>query len=552
MTENLHAALLRLKEDRVEYAWVDALCIDQENMEERSIQVRRMGTIFRVAHEVAVWLGVEQGADQPGLRFLSESDEATRRSPLPAFARQAMDIMMHRPYWDRVWIIQEIAVASNITVFCGAYKLPWAIFTDYNAGKSRAAPIWGLSWTQKNKFQSVQQFREDKTSSKPISLLDALHRSRTALATDPKDKLYALLGITFDGDNFIAEPNYDQDSTETYTQFARALIHRGVVLDFIYLREASRHPSYEIPSWVPDWCNLNDTLAEQEFDLIRRSVMPSKDSADYGSRVILTDENELILDILILGHVPQLILMMDPAPEPSSPSSNEHVDQPIEHQSEQEHAKASHVFYTLFGIRPHIDERDHTSRLPPHPIFIWDNNDIQSLIKLPSRSFSPMARAYALDWLKHNQSLSVFGKSIGDWAQTWPRGPENEQWEKWQCECLVSLLDNVTAGLRMEVLKSGELCWVHPECKPGDVIVETPSCKSRLVLRPLQKHFHSVLIEERSHLSINSPNAKEESKLERATTQAYYLLIGEARLHLLPPNPSKAEEGPKFERVLIA
>ena len=549
MTENLHAALLRLKEDRVEYAWVDALCIDQENMEERSIQVRRMGTIFRVALEVAVWLGVEQNADQPGLRFLSESDEATRRSPLPTFARQAMVNMMDRPYWDRVWIIQEIAVASNITVFCGAYKLPWAIFTDYNAGRSRAAPNLGLSWTQRNKFQSLQQFREDKISSKPISLLDALHRSRTALATDPKDKLYALLGITFDGDNFIAEPNYDQYSTETYTQFARALIQRGVVLDFIYLREASRHPSYEIPSWVPDWCNLNDMLAEQEFDLIRRCIIPSKDSADYSSRVILTDENELILDVRVLGHIPHLILTMDP-PEPASLNSPEGVDRPGEHQNEHENARQSHVFYTLFGIRPDIDRGYHNPPYPP--IFIWDYNDTQSLVKLLSRNLSPRARRFVLDWLRDNQSLSVYGKSIGDWAQTWPQGPENEEWEDWQRGCLVFLLRHVMAGLRLEVLKSGELCWVHPECKPGDVIVETPSCKSRLVLRPLQKHFHSVLIEERSHLSINSPNAKEESKLERATTQAYYLLIGEARLHLLPPNPSKAEEGPKFERVLIA
>src|SRR6266513_466530 len=57
-------------------------------------------------------------------------------------------------------------------------------------------------------FTTLREFRKDIVDRKPISILDALLRSRSSLSTVPQDKLYALLALAFDGKSFIIEPNY--------------------------------------------------------------------------------------------------------------------------------------------------------------------------------------------------------------------------------------------------------------------------------------------------------------------------------------------------------
>ena len=59
VTANLYGALLRLRAEGVQYVWADALCVNQEDLDERSFQVARMGAIFQRACQVAVWLGAE-------------------------------------------------------------------------------------------------------------------------------------------------------------------------------------------------------------------------------------------------------------------------------------------------------------------------------------------------------------------------------------------------------------------------------------------------------------------------------------------------------------
>lgn len=273
VTVNLYAALRRLRAEKIKFVWVDFLCINQQDCEERSIQIRKMSTIFKKAKQVAVWLGDELEIEEDDITSLSAEGAKIAYHALSFSAQRALTQLLSRSYWTRIWIIQELAAASSIIILCGRHKLSWEIFSN-DSHTEFVAPVDETGSDKLERFQKIRKFRTDKLTRQPISLLDALYRSQSALSTDPRDKLYALLGLVFDGDNFIPEPNYNLSKEETYTNFALALIENGLPLDFIYLRTSNRGIHDSLPSWVVDWSDLNDTLARQEFEHILESVLP--------------------------------------------------------------------------------------------------------------------------------------------------------------------------------------------------------------------------------------------------------------------------------------
>jgi Heterokaryon incompatibility protein (HET) len=143
--QNLLAALRRLRnENSVRYLWVDALCINQQDLQERSAQVLVMSRIYRRASQVLVWLGEAQGESDMLIDLLTDSkgdfgpiwpsrgQPCRPRMELPAekmvIVRDAFLALCNRPYWRRVWIIQEILSTLSLELLCGAKKLAWTHF----------------------------------------------------------------------------------------------------------------------------------------------------------------------------------------------------------------------------------------------------------------------------------------------------------------------------------------------------------------------------------------------------------------------------------------
>lgn len=95
VTSNLHAALTRLRSDRVEAVWIDALCLSQADKEERSIQIGRMSAIYKRAKQVAVWLGEADGISEIEITALSQGkfDVATRADALLAGEKLILKIL---------------------------------------------------------------------------------------------------------------------------------------------------------------------------------------------------------------------------------------------------------------------------------------------------------------------------------------------------------------------------------------------------------------------------------------------------------------------------
>lgn len=120
---NLHKALKYLRRPLAGSFWVDAVCINQQNNEERTQQVRVMSETYGNAHMVAAWIGPCDDVIRPLLQSPIESlplvPRATRDGKLMV---KACEALATRRYWTRIWIQQEVLLQMNVTLFCGDYQ----------------------------------------------------------------------------------------------------------------------------------------------------------------------------------------------------------------------------------------------------------------------------------------------------------------------------------------------------------------------------------------------------------------------------------------------
>jgi hypothetical protein len=125
--------------------WVDALCIDQNNVLERNHQVQKMADIYQRASRVHAWLGRPDGRSPSFVSFLHHLGNlldgmgylATRYRETENFLTTiherkyewvSLAAGTELPYWYRLWIVQEIGLASDLVVHYGSTSINWVIF----------------------------------------------------------------------------------------------------------------------------------------------------------------------------------------------------------------------------------------------------------------------------------------------------------------------------------------------------------------------------------------------------------------------------------------
>ena len=133
-TMNLKAALKRLRyTDDERYLWVDAICINQSDISERSDQVTKMHWVYQRAERVIIWLGEHSGDSRAATKLLEmlsvdDSDvhqvEDAHRRPQrsPAMLARWVPIyhLFSRPWWSRVWVMQEVVwAAETLVIYVG-------------------------------------------------------------------------------------------------------------------------------------------------------------------------------------------------------------------------------------------------------------------------------------------------------------------------------------------------------------------------------------------------------------------------------------------------
>lgn len=289
VTQNLESALRHLRhENEIRRLWVDAVCINQNDDGERNHQVGLMSDIYKGAESVVVWLGLES--------FEVENLEAIRRlgsdpdlhwdpannPDTDSFLSDASMLRLlfwfRNPWYTRIWTLQEAILAKSLVYVCGSFvfcngeidgfvksflhhcmakrccDIDSQLIRNHVAGMKRE-----LSQSLERLRNMAQLHEKDG----PSSFLEVASRFRHRLATDPRDQVFGLLGLTNDLPKKVID--YGLPVSEVYTNTAFELIAATGNLDVLSHvlpkptkggRERAVYPrsvQLDLPSWVPNW-----------------------------------------------------------------------------------------------------------------------------------------------------------------------------------------------------------------------------------------------------------------------------------------------------------
>ncbi|KAJ3958336.1 hypothetical protein N0V92_005099 [Colletotrichum tropicale] len=312
VTENLHAALQQLSRNGTDsWLWIDAICIQQSDLEEKTHQVGMMRDIFSNAAMVYIWLGpgteeTDQAmdlmskhgprlyaCDALGLRFNGEKTSSLRKfvlgrldpgdqgtvemGPATELAATAVELyteyqensqilvpgvsdILHRSYWCRIWIIQEVALAREAVVVVGGRRVSLdgfdaALTTMWYVGKvsilrhslmlypTKALEVRGI----------LRQGRREPLLRRVLWETGAAPDRPHYAASDPRDLLIGLLGVLDEDEKHGLGSDYTQSFGEVFTRATRAMLENSAPTYFNLDSVKPGEPAGELPTWVPDF-----------------------------------------------------------------------------------------------------------------------------------------------------------------------------------------------------------------------------------------------------------------------------------------------------------
>jgi hypothetical protein len=222
--------------------WVDAICIDQSNPDERSQQVQLMGQIYRNAQRVLVWLGhsdAEFGGNFEFAVLMLEDNISLKPGLLADDVGKTFIKLLSTPWFTRTWIVQEVALAKSAIVLYGDTEIKWDRLVELCTKLQSVVsltPQGNLLLSYLLGIERVRRMFQLGQLGLPIQPFNQLQLCRERLATDPRDKVYALLGLLNfapRGENFTIIPDYREQNTKqaVYLDFAVKSLQMARTLD---------------------------------------------------------------------------------------------------------------------------------------------------------------------------------------------------------------------------------------------------------------------------------------------------------------------------------
>ncbi|KAI2634951.1 heterokaryon incompatibility protein-domain-containing protein [Hypomontagnella submonticulosa] len=267
VTDNLDSALRYLRlTDSKRYLWVDALCINQFDFKEKSIQVGRMFSIYKKAHRVVAWnpgWTPKKSAILSTVLMNISNDQKHSEGCIERF-KDLHDFLMNAcepPLFKRTWVRQEGFAARELVMQFNDLLIPWE---DYERIRDFIALIGGRADDHKSRNGRNRAARYE-----PVSLIDALVFSSHFGVTDARDLVYGILGFTItpisQGLPDVQRPSlkvdYSRSISKVYQDVVRYEIERTKslgILDFAVSRPATS----DLPSWTPDWRTYDPRIAQ--------------------------------------------------------------------------------------------------------------------------------------------------------------------------------------------------------------------------------------------------------------------------------------------------
>ncbi|KAK6438481.1 hypothetical protein LTR95_005317 [Oleoguttula sp. CCFEE 5521] len=252
------------------WLWVDSICINLTDDRERASQVSLMQEIYGNAEGAIIWLGEALPGSERGMRLMiAIADQHERKD------RGSTDPILHdmqawrdyyevanRPWWRRVWTIQESILPKGadhtVRYYCGHTYATHRVIMRATVATASLVPknvlpdlgVWSPMWCRRRIYY---WFRGERPGQR-ISLLALLAYTSFSESSKPVDLIYSLVGCINDFDRaLIGRPRYDVPYETVYTDLAMRWIAAHQSLDIICFAHMFRDIDSRVPSWVPDW-----------------------------------------------------------------------------------------------------------------------------------------------------------------------------------------------------------------------------------------------------------------------------------------------------------
>ena len=260
---------------RPRYVWIDAICIDQSNIDERSSQVALMSDIYQSAESVRVWFGRKDETSELGIRSLRRlatimgqaEGLVSHVEPFTLADETAMLDFLCRRWFQRCWIIQELLLARQIVCHCGDEQIVWEDIFD----ALLAFNDWGYggdlqrqnATSEKQLFalrvmRRLQVLREWYTSHRDKQnywdLNTLVPTTKEFQCAVQHDKIFSLLGVARETEarrKFLPTPDYTMPVKDAYCAATMLMIEESESLTILEFGQGERMKDRSVPSWVP-------------------------------------------------------------------------------------------------------------------------------------------------------------------------------------------------------------------------------------------------------------------------------------------------------------
>ena len=286
--------------------WVDQICINQEDLEERSAQVKAMSIIYKSAARVLVWLGAESQTSDLGLQYAAElcgvllnlhrtyPDASLNKDSIgPRLERTqallpeegalqwtALRQLYSYRWFSRLWIVQEVLLNSEVMIRCGNMQCEFQIMEILS-----------------NELMNEQYLRilieQDQKASQGLTLMMKLYHVKNNYIeprieyfvstfaaqelTDPRDHVYGLLSIVDESETECVTPDYRKSVAEVFIDFTKAVLNKPGYKSILNMVEFNRKPTFDLPSWVADWTIHPLTGLDRPCRMVDRGFFASRE-----------------------------------------------------------------------------------------------------------------------------------------------------------------------------------------------------------------------------------------------------------------------------------
>ncbi|KAH8599334.1 heterokaryon incompatibility protein-domain-containing protein [Bisporella sp. PMI_857] len=301
VTVNLQHALQDLRyPNRPRTLWIDAVCINQKDVPERSEHVSQMGRIYASAANVVVWLGLGTADSDTALDFMNEiGGSFGPNNTLPSHFLHPKQTpkwfsffrLFNRPWFSRRWIIQEISLARTAILCCSNRAVPWRFLNlvlmfhqscakEISGSRNEYCQLLdvpdalveeGLTHLPAIKLRIAAEFVRACLPQKPNpaeALVTMMLNSGDFKSMDPRDAIYAFLSLAGDKKSLQGfHADYSKSELEIFKEFVEFFINSTSALDIIYFEWAPEIDAAKntLPSWMLRPVNVGASLGKKQF-----------------------------------------------------------------------------------------------------------------------------------------------------------------------------------------------------------------------------------------------------------------------------------------------